>query len=128
MVDVQRSLADADGLVFGYLGVRISGTEVWTFGNEHPSRRLGPLAGARAGLLEPRRSWFGTIVSSLLLGEAPPKGARLFVAFADGTRYERLVLPWVAVEDWPKIAGQVGRFNAAGFLTGQEPVEPGPTC
>jgi hypothetical protein len=116
---MQRSQADADGLVFGFLGVKVSGTEVWTIGSESPSRRLGPLAGAHAGLLEPRRSWFGTVVSSLLLGDAPPKAARLFVTFADGTRYERLMLPWVAMDDWPKIAGQVGRFNAAALLTGQ---------
>jgi hypothetical protein len=119
MVDVRRSQAEADGMVFSYLGVKISGTDVWTTGA--PSRCLGPLAGAQAGVTEPRRSWIGTFVSSVPLGEARPKKARLFVAFADGTRYERLVLPWVVHEDWPKVAGQVGRFNAAAYLTHQNP-------
>jgi hypothetical protein len=100
---------------FGWLGVRISGAEVWTTGRETPSRYLGPLKGARAGIIEPRRSRAGTFVSSLLLGDLPPKNARLYVAFVDGTRYERLVLPWVDW-DWPKIAGEIGRFNAAVYL------------
>jgi hypothetical protein len=118
MVDVRRSQSDADGQVFGYLGVKISGTDVWTTGHEAPIRCLGPLAGARAGLVEPRRSWIGTFISSLLRGDAPPKNATMFVAFADGTRYERLPLPWVT-QDWPKIAGDIGRFNAAAFLAHQ---------
>jgi hypothetical protein len=52
----------------------------------------------------------------LLGGDAPPKNAKLYIAFADGTRYERLVLLWVVPDDWPKIAGQIGRFNAAACL------------
>ena len=116
MVDVQRSQADAEGTVYSYLGVKISGTDVWTTGHDSPSRCLGELKGARASMIEPRRSWIGTFISSLLLGEAPPKGARLCITFADGTRYERLMLPWVNLEEWPRIAGQIGRFNAAAYL------------
>ena len=33
------------------------------------------------------------------------------MAFADGTRYERQLLPW-AYMDWPKIAREIERFNA----------------
>lgn len=116
MADVLRSQADADGMGFGYLGVEIRGTEVWTTGRGTRNRRLGPLGGACAG--EPRRSRIGTYISSLLLGgEAPPKNAKLYIAFADGTRYERQLLPWVSVDAWPSMAGQIGRFNAAAYLT-----------
>jgi len=117
MPDPSRSQAEADGMAFGYLGVRVSGTDVWTTGRETSSRCLGPLNGACAGIAEPRRSWISTFISSLLLGDTPPKNAKLYVAFADGTRYERLVLPWVSDLDWPKIAGEIGRFNAAAYLT-----------
>jgi len=106
-------------MVFSYLGVKISGTDVWTTGHETPSRRLGPLAGARAGIVEPRRSRIGVLVSSLLLGDAAPKNATLFVAFLDGTHYARMVLPWVRPEEWPRVAGQIGRFNAAAYLAQQ---------
>ena len=118
MVDVGRSQSEADGVVFGYLGVKISGTDVWTTGRGTSSHCLGPLAGACAGLVEPRRSWIGTFISSLILGDAPPKNATMFVSFADGTRYERLPLPWVT-QDWPKISGDIGRLNAAAYLAHQ---------
>src|SRR5258708_27216703 len=116
MVDAGWLQAESDGGVFGYLGVKISGTDVWTTGRGTPSRCLGPLIGACAGVVEPRRSWIGTFISSVLLGDVPPKNARLYVAFADGSRYERLVLPFVRTIDWPKIAGEIGRFNAAAYL------------
>jgi len=116
MADPSRSQAEADGVVFGYLGVRVSGTDVWTAGRATSIRRLGPLEGAYAGIAEPRRSWISTFISSLLLGDVPPKNAKLCIAFADDTRYERLVLPWVSDLDWPKIAGEIGRFNAAAYL------------
>jgi hypothetical protein len=106
---------EADDVDFGYLGVRISGPDVWTTDRKTPVRRLGPLKGACAGVIEPQRSRIGMFISSVLLSDAPPKNARLYVAFADGTRYERLVLPWVH-DDWPKIAGEIGRFNAAAYL------------
>jgi hypothetical protein len=75
----------------------------------------------QTGVVEPRRSWIGTAISSVLLGDVPPKKARLYITFADGTRYERLVLPWVSGLDWPKVAGEIGRFNAAAYLA-----PPGP--
>jgi hypothetical protein len=109
------SQADADGVVFGYLGIKISGGAVWTTGRG-ASRYLGPLMGACAGVDEPQRSWFGSFISSVLLGGGPAKGARLYVAFTDGSRYERLPLPWVSDLDWPKIGGEIGRFNAAAYL------------
>ena len=117
-MDGWRSQSEADGVVFGYLGVKISGTDVWTTGRGTPNRCLGPLAGACAGLVEPRRSWIGTFISSLLLGDVLPKNATMFVAFADGTRYERMPLPWVT-QDWPKIAGEIGRFNTAAYFAYQ---------
>jgi hypothetical protein len=117
MADPSRSQAQADGTVFGYLGVKITGTHIWTTSRGTSNRCLGPLKGAHAGTAEPRRSWIGTVISSLLLGDVPPKNARLYVTLADGTRYERLVLPWVSHLDWPKIAGEIGRFNAAAYLT-----------
>jgi hypothetical protein len=113
MIDPRRSQAGQDGMLFGYLSVRISGTDVWTTGHGTPSRCLGPLTGARAGIAEPRRSRLGTFISSRLVGEVPPKDARLYVVLADGTRYERLVVPWLSDLDWPKVAGEIGRFNAA---------------
>lgn len=117
MADALRSQADADGMIFGYLGVMIRGTDGWTIGGDTLSRRLGTLEGASAGLVEPRRSWIGSYISSLLLGgNAPPKNARLYITFADGTRYERILLPWVRLDAWPRIAGQIGRFNAAAYL------------
>jgi len=117
MADALRSQADADGMVFGYLGVMIRGTDVWTIGRDTPNRRLGALKGACAGLIEPRRSRIGSFISSLLLGgNVPPKNARLYIAFADGTRYERMLLPWVPLDAWPRIAGQIGRFNTAADL------------
>jgi len=117
MADALRSQADADGMFFGYLGVMIRGTDVRTIGEHAPSRRLGSLKGACAGVIEPRRSWIGSYISSLLLGgNVPPKNARLYVAFADGTRYERMLLPWAPIDAWPRIAGQIGRFNAAAYL------------
>jgi hypothetical protein len=119
MVDPRRSQADADGMVFGYLGVQISGTDVWTTGRGTASRCLGPLKGACAGVAEPRRSWIGTVISSLLLGDVRPKNARLYATIADGTCYERLVLPWISDLDWPKVAGEIGRFNAAAYLARQ---------
>jgi len=42
--------------------------------------------------------------------------ARLCIVFAGGTRYERLVVPWLRDLDWPRVAGEVGRFNAAALL------------
>jgi hypothetical protein len=114
-VDARRSQADSDGAAFGYLGIRISGAEVWTTGRGSPSRYLGPLQGARAGVTEPRRSRIGMVISRLLLGEAVPKNATLFVAFPDDTRYERQLLPWDLRADWPKIAGEIGRFNTAAY-------------
>jgi hypothetical protein len=119
MADPLRSQAEVDGMVFGYLGVKISGTEVWTTGRGTSSRCLGPLEGACAGIAEPRRSRIATFISSLLLGDVPPKNARLYIAFADGSRYERLMLPWVSDLDWPKVGTQIGRFNAAAYLTHQ---------
>jgi hypothetical protein len=116
MANARRSQSDVEGVVFGYLGVRINSADVWTTGRETPSRRLGPLKGACAGIAEPRRSWIGTSISSLLLRDVTPKNARLYVAFADGTRYERLLLPWVSDLDWPKVGGEIGRFNAAAYL------------
>jgi hypothetical protein len=113
MADPQRSQAEPDGTVFGYLGVKISEGAVWTSEHGTPSRYLGPLPGAKAGLDEPRQSWFGALMSSLLVGSAPTKNPTLYVAFADGSRYERMPLPWVSGLDWPKIAGEIGRFNAA---------------
>jgi hypothetical protein len=103
-------------MVFGYLGVRISGADVWTTGHGSPVRRLGALKGASAGVFEPPRSRIGVYLSSLLLGGDRPKNARLYVAFPDGARYERLLLPWVCADDWPQIAGEIGRFNAAAYL------------
>jgi hypothetical protein len=120
MVDPPRSQAEADGMVFGYLGVKISGTDVWTTGRGTPSRCLGPLKGACAGIAEPRRSLIGIFISSLLLGDTPPKNARLYVAFPDGTSYERLMLPWVSDLDWPKIGTEIGRFNAVAYLAHQD--------
>ena len=58
------------------------------------------------GLDEPRRSWIGSFVSSVLTGSSAPKNAKLYVAFADGSRYERMPLPWVRELDWPKIVGR----------------------
>ncbi|HUD37126.1 MAG TPA: hypothetical protein VMR14_09530 [Streptosporangiaceae bacterium] len=116
MADALRPQADADGMVFGYLGVRISGADVRTTEHGPPGRCLGALKGASAGVLEPPRSRIGVYLSSLLLGGDPPKNARLYVAFADGTRHERLLLPWVRADDWPQIAGEIGRFNAAAYL------------
>lgn len=74
-----------DGLVFGYLGVRISGTDVWTTERGAPSRCLGPLTGARARVAEPRRSWIGTFMSSLLVGAVPHRPELLLL----GTRQWR---------------------------------------
>jgi len=118
MATVRSSQAAGDGAVFGYLGVRIVGHEVWTAGQGTPGRRLGPLAGARAGVVEPRRSaTVNVIMRLLLLSFQPTHNVRVFVAFADGSRYERVMLPW-AGQDSPKIAGQIGRFNAAAYLAG----------
>ncbi len=119
MVDLGRSQADSGGMVFGYLGVRISEGAVWTSKHGDASRYLGPLAGACAGLDEPRRSWIGSFVSSVLTGSSAPKNAKLYVAFADGSRYERMPLPWVRELDWPKIGGEIGRFNAAAYLASE---------
>jgi hypothetical protein len=116
MADMHWPQAQADGMVFGYLGVKICGADVWTIGHGSPSRCLGPLSGACAGMAEPPRSLIGTYISSLLFGaNVLPKNARLYIAFSDGTRYERLVLPWVVPEDWPKMAGEIGRFNEAAY-------------
>jgi hypothetical protein len=117
MVDMRGSQAAPGGAAFGYLGVRISGAEVWTTGHGSPSRYLGPLEGARAGVTEPSRSRIGMFISRLLLGQAVPKNARLFVAFPDNTRYERQLVPWDLRADWPKIAGEIGRFNSAAYLS-----------
>jgi hypothetical protein len=116
VIDPRRSQAGEDGMVFSYLGVRISGTDVWTTGRGTTSRCLGPLAGARAGIAEQRRSRVAMFMLSRLLGGVRPKNARLYVVFGDGTRYERLMVPWLSNLDWPKVAGEVGRFNAAAFL------------
>ena len=119
MVDPRRSQADSDGMVFGYLGVRISAGAVWTSKHGDVSRYLGPLAGACAGLEEPRRSRIGSFVSSVLTGSSAPKNSKLYVTFADGSRYERMPLPSVREPDWPRIGGEIGRFNAAASLASQ---------
>ena len=119
MIDPRRSQADSDGMVFGYLGVRISEGAVWTSKRGDASWYLGPLAGACAGLDEPRRSRIGSFMSSVLTRSSAPKNSKLFVAFADGSRYERMPLPWVRELDWLKIGGEIGRFNAAAYLASQ---------
>ena len=49
--------------------------------------------------------------------QADPAGMVFgYVAFADGSRYERMPLPWVGELDWLKIGGEIGRFNAAAYL------------
>jgi hypothetical protein len=119
-MDVQSSQADSDGAVFGYLGVRISGSDVYTAARGTPGRRLGPLAGAYAGVIEPRRSALVSVLMRLLLlSYAQTRNVHVFVAFSDGSRYERQLLPW-AGDDSPKIAGQIGRFNAAAYLAGPQ--------
>jgi hypothetical protein len=55
----------------------------------------------------------------VLTGSSAPKNAKLYVAFADGSRYERMPLPWVRGLDWPKIGGEIGRFNAAAYLASE---------
>ena len=84
MVDPRRSQADADGMVFGYLGVRISEGAVWTSKRGDASRYLGPLAGACAGLDEPRRSRIGSFMSSVLTRSSAPKKARTRADAAHG--------------------------------------------
>jgi hypothetical protein len=91
MVDPLRSQADSDGVVFGYLGVRISEGSVWTSKHGDASRYLGPLAGACAGLDEPRRSRIASFISSVLTSSSAPKDARLYVAFADGSSLAVLI-------------------------------------
>ena len=67
-------------------------------------------------MVDPRRSRIASFISSVLTGSSAPKDARLYVAFADGSRYERMVFPWVRELDWPKMGGEIGRFNAAANL------------
>ena len=53
--------------------------------------------------------------------QADPAGMVFgYVAFADGSRYERMPLPWVREPDWPRIGGEIGRFNAAASRASQE--------
>jgi hypothetical protein len=95
--------------------VKISGADVWTTGQGAPHRRLGALKGASAGVFEPPRSRIGVRLSSLLLGGDQPKKARLYVASADGPRYERLLLPWVRFTRWePRSTGRFPRSCRSG--------------
>ena len=111
-----------DGGAFGYLGVKISGAEVWTTGRRSPSRYLGPLQGAHAGVIEPGRSRTGVFISRVLLGEVVPKNATVFVTFPDDALYERLLAPGDLRADWPKLAGEIGpvqRRRVSSLTAGQ---------
>jgi hypothetical protein len=104
----------AQGTAFGYLGVRVEGDQVWTIRGSVHGRFLGQLPGARAGMEATRLTPLAARLVACGLGQRPM--GRIFVAFANGAQYQRLLRP-AAVMDLGKIAAEISRFNqAAGVI------------
>jgi hypothetical protein len=105
----------ATGTVFGYLGVRVEGDQVWTSRGSVHGQFLGQLAGARAGMETTRLSPAAARLVAWGYGQRP--AGRVFVTLANGTHYERLLRP-AAVGDLNKIAAEICRFNQAAGVVG----------
>jgi len=100
------------GTAFGFLGVRIVGSEIWSHGRSTRIRRLGPLRGARAGTSGPARTVAAGIpVTTAGLTSSLQVAGTIFVDFADGSRYERALRP-LAVPDLRKIEAEIDACNS----------------
>jgi hypothetical protein len=114
-VQAQMAHEQAEGgHVFPELGgVTVRGAWVYTPGawRMKPfgfrSERLGPLAGACAGIIDARQPTLSIPVSAYLSASAPKAGT-VFIAFADGTRHK---FPARAVRV-SKLRQAVDLFNA----------------
>jgi hypothetical protein len=96
------------GTVFGYLGVEINGTQVWTLGGATGRRYLGPLLGARAAMDLQGMSPYGVLTT--MQGIGPHLVGSISVT-AGGACYQRALRPGALV-DATKIEAQIARFNA----------------
>ena len=91
-----RAVVDRNrGVNLAPIRVRVKGDGVWALdGGVLPVERLGPFAGACAGIFDPgrqKRDVVGEVVPELII---PGSGGRyyfgtLFIAFVDGTRFDR---------------------------------------
>ena len=111
--EVQRSravTAAAKGAVLNELGVRVKDGEVRKIGlTWNSSRVLGPLAGACAGVMDVKPASSGQFIGSAITGYVPRVGT-IFVAFADGTRYET-ALRQGSPAQMRKVDEQIALFN-----------------
>jgi hypothetical protein len=122
----QDSHAAADlqrRVVFMELDAQVKDGYVRTIGvTWNRSRRLGPLAGAHAGVTDIKELSGGARIKAAVLGTSPRIGT-IFVRFADGTRHE-VALRLGTDEQQQAIDAAVRRFNAmadaAASAGGQE--------
>jgi hypothetical protein len=108
----ERTAKDLAGLVsFGELGVMVRNGEVRKIGGglrQTPKR----LAGACAGVVidRPRPSEAGSFVAAVV-GFGQPRVGTIFVAFADGTRWEKKLYQGTR-QQMQKVDVAIARFNA----------------
>ena len=116
--DIERSRAAASGARgagLQALGVYVKGNEVrklGVFGGG--GRHLGSLVGACAGVMDVRPASAGQMVNSLVTGIVPRVGT-VFVAFADGTRFETKLLQG-SPKQMRDVDAQIARFNTMADL------------
>jgi hypothetical protein len=112
--DTPQSRTDADltrRVFFDEIRVQVRDLEVRTVGvTWKRSRRLGSIVGASAGVTDQKQLSMGAKLRAGLLSTTPRIGT-IFVAFADGTRYET-PLRLGSDEQTAAIEAEVARFNA----------------
>ena len=103
--DLQRRI------IFMELDAQVKDGDVRTVGfTWNRSRRLGPLAGAHAGVTDDKELSRAARIKAAVLGTSPRTGT-IFVSFADGTRHE-IALRLGTDEQRQAIDAAVTRFNA----------------
>jgi hypothetical protein len=122
-----RAVVDRNrGVNLAAIRVRVKGDGVWALaGGVLPVERLGPLAGACAGIFDartPKRDVAAEVTSELII---PGSGGRyyfgtLFIAFADGTRFDRPLNLRTRAE-LTTIKQQIVQFNAMADLVESQP-------
>jgi hypothetical protein len=97
-------------VIFMELDAQVKDGDVRTIGiTWNRSRRLGPLAGAHAGVTDTKELSSSARVRAAVLGSSPRTGT-IFVSFADGTRHE-VALRLSTDEQRQAIDAAVRRFN-----------------
>lgn len=121
--DVERSRAVASatrGVTLYELGVYVKDGEVWSQGGWRPTRLLGPLKGACAGVMDLKPSSDAAFITTAVLGLNSPRVGTIFVAFEDGSRHERPLRQGTPSE-MHKVDVAIRRFNTMADAAGAAP-------